>query len=129
MDTTLTKVDFYCAVDIHQNQFPVSVRSEIQNGVTVFFIEEDKVSPDGRSLQINEIQRIHIGDSTKDFDYCSKQYQLLSVISNNTNEIRLRVKKVKGSGATKELDITVSSEYGEDIVRINIDDDADNKTT
>ena len=36
---------------------------------------------------------------------------------------------MKGPGQTKELDITVSSEYGDDIVWINIDDDADNKTT
>lgn len=77
-------------------------------------------------MKINQIQRIHIGDSTKDFNYCSKQYQLIDYISNNTNEIRLKVKKSLGDGLTKALDITISSEYGDDIVRINIDDDADN---
>jgi len=36
---------------------------------------------------------------------------------------------LNGKGQTKELDVTISSEYGDDIIRINIDDDADNKTT
>lgn len=101
----------------------------MQNGVQVYFIEEDKISPEGWPLMINKIQRIHIGDSTKDFNFCDKTYKLKSVISNNTNELWMKVSKNSGQGTIKDLDVTISSEYGDNIIRINIDDDADNKST
>jgi len=41
----------------------------------------------------------------------------------------MKVSKNSGQGTIKDLDVTISSEYGDNIIRINIDDDADNKST
>jgi len=41
----------------------------------------------------------------------------------------MKVRKFSGTGKVKDLDITISSEFGDDIVRVNIDDDSDNKST
>lgn len=74
------------------------------------------------------ISRIHFGYSKSDFNYCSKNYILKSFDGDKPGEYRMKVSKQFGTGKMKDLDIHLY-DYGDDIIRINIDDDSDGKST
>lgn len=79
VDPTLKKVDFKCLIDLDNVMWPVIVNTQVQSNVTVYLITAD--TQNGIPLNINTIQRIHIGDSSTDFNYCDKGYTLNSFIS------------------------------------------------
>jgi len=120
IDDSLKKVDFYCAFDTDNVMYPIVITPQNKSGYTLFTITAST-----QPLKFGKIARIHLGDSSKDFNYCDKNYKLKSFISNKTDELRMRVGKTSGTGSVKDLDITVTSEYGDNIVRINIDDDSE----